>query len=298
MLVRIRQARHLHSFTHHLYLMVQSQLAAVGLLLVILSFAVLNNEDRYEFRLQFDHDAKAIEESIMLQNPASSWTDAFSPDNFLMIDNDPVDLVSITSCTGQDEDEIVTYHLVGTDFVLAGEEDLHDEIYDPFVYTFVRSDLDNELDGLGCVYTFHVYPTEDFASNEPIAAALCVALLFVLLVAGFYVFDAAWKRQQDKLSKLARNSNGVLATLFPRNIREKLVEEYEEGKDKHLTHEERLKKLVNDGNGHCKEAEDGLNDDGEDGAVILNQKSLAELFPEATVLFADIVGVSILVLAT
>ena len=79
----------------------------VGLLLVILSFAVLNNEDRYEFRLKFDHDAKAIEESIMLQDPASSWADAFSPDNLLMVDNDPVDLVAITSCTGQTEDEIV-----------------------------------------------------------------------------------------------------------------------------------------------------------------------------------------------
>ena len=177
-------------------------------------------------------------------------------------------------------------------FEFLGDGDMHDEIYDPFEHTFVRSDLDREMEGSlsGCVYMFRFYPSEDFATSASISAALSVLCLFVILVAGFYAFNTAWKQRNLKLASFARRSNGVLATLFPKAARDKLIEEFEGGKHKGLSHEEQLRRLIG-GEEKVTDLEDDDDDDGSESSVQINEKSIAELFPEATVFFADIAGV-------
>ena len=245
----------------------------MGLLLVIVSFAVLNNEERFEFITKFDHDTKTIEESVMLQSEPAFWLSAFSPENPLLVDVDPKDLVLTTSCP--DAEETATYQLAGTDAVLVGEGDMHDEVYNAFVHTFILSSPETSSIASGCVYTFHVYAAEDFSASGPMFASFGVCLLFVVLITGYYRFDAAWKQRNDKLIRFAQRSNGVLSTLFPKTVRDKLVQEYDQGKRKGVSHEQQLKKLV----------EGSVDDDerSEDGSIRLNEESIAELFPSATV---------------
>lgn len=103
-----------------------------------------------------------------------------------------------------------------------------------------------------------------------------VGVVFTFTVFIFFVYDRLVERRQRLLMRKTVQTHKIVSSLFPKNIRDRLLEEAEDS-DKHkksaglLAPNQRLKTF--------------LNGDGKE-----DQSVIADLFPHSTVLFADICG--------
>ena len=84
---------------------------------------------------------------------------------------------------------------------------------------------------------------------------------FVIVAIFFFVFDHLVKRRNNKVTVVAQRSDAVVRSLFPAAVRDRLMAD-DENSD--------LKKQV--------------------GAGKFRSRPIADLFPESTVMFADIAG--------
>lgn len=161
-----------------------------------------------------------------------------------------------------------------------------------------------------CYFTITAYPTQEgFAAyhgdNENAAAIWTSIVVCVILLAGsiFFVYDYAVQRRMMKTMSSAAKTNAVLASLFPSEVRDRLMgrkpkdsggnggdddnvpksvpmipqsttyrlKNYLAGEDGAIPSDEKVKEAL---------AEIDMHD----------TKPIAELFPNTTVLFADIAG--------
>jgi class 3 adenylate cyclase len=107
-----------------------------------------------------------------------------------------------------------------------------------------------------------------------------VAFTFVLVAIVFFIYDIFVQRRNEKLVASAAKSNAIVTSLFPENIRERLIGQNEIS-SKHTT-PQHLKSVLLDG-------VDGKALQGADGNL-KTTKPLADLFLDTTVMFADICG--------
>jgi class 3 adenylate cyclase len=172
-----------------------------------------------------------------------------------------------------------------------GEEDVHDTKYDDLMVVIPFYKFEDEKRALEteghCLYSFHVYPStkleEEYRSNLPIAMTVIVASTFIFLVGVFFMYDHFVHRRNNKMQKAVVKSNALVSTMFPANVRDRLFAEGE--KNKVTTNgKNRLKSYLATG------GVDAGEEDNEDDDDFYKTKPIADLFPEATVLFADIAG--------
>jgi hypothetical protein len=141
-----------------------------------------------------------------------------------------------------------------------------------------------------CVYRMHVYPTDRFfasVSNLPTVFTSVIAVSFVLMAVTFFMYDRFVRRRNEKVVVAAARSNAIVSSLFPSNVRDRLFEERDEEKRAlaRTQHSGRSKNALRgflDG----EEAELDPDDDGD----MYKTKPIADLFPNTTILFADIAG--------
>lgn len=158
-----------------------------------------------------------------------------------------------------------------------GPNDLHDPEYDYFAKTV---DFATSIDGVVAHLGFNVsvYPSEVFeednTDNSPRGYTLAVAgiLLFALTVFGIYDFFV--EKRQTMVMISASKSHAIINSLFPANVRDRLLEEQEV--------KEMDKKL---GNNYF-----GVSTVGANRQAMQSSKPIADLFAEATVMFCDIAG--------
>ena len=166
-----------------------------------------------------------------------------------------------------------TYLLRGPDALFLGEGDLHDTNYDDSGVSFDLSETDHKdyatTDG-HCLYSISVYPTPElkksFEGNTPKIFASVVAGTFLLMAISFLFYDAFVQRRNKKLVHNAARSNAIVTSLFPENVRDRLVSQEEKRVGS-------TKAKLNVGMGMSTEG-----------------VPIADLFLESTVMFADIVG--------
>jgi hypothetical protein len=169
-----------------------------------------------------------------------------------------------------------------------GVGDLHDNDFDSYERKLTFADLVNASDtayplaSSECPYAIRVYPSQQFydsyVTNSPISITLIVGGIFIFTAIMFVLYDRLVERRQQLLLRKATQSSAILASLFPKTIRDQLMAEAEENhtKDKgdgFRAPNHRLKSfLSNDG--------DAVDDK--------SQKPIADLFPHCSVLFADV----------
>jgi class 3 adenylate cyclase len=144
-----------------------------------------------------------------------------------------------------------------------------------------------------CVYTFAVYPTKEFEdeyhTNLPLLMTAVVATAFCFMILTFLAYDWFVQRRNQMVVGAAARANAILSTLFPKNIRDRLFAEKEKEEDKMASDElhgnkARLSNFIT-------EARDfNTEEDADDDDFMYKTKPIAELFPETTILFADISG--------
>jgi class 3 adenylate cyclase len=177
---------------------------------------------------------------------------------------EPVNVVLRNSCN-----QTFTYLVDGPDVYYTGEGDLHDHAFEADGLSFdlwQSNDPDFLTDPYHCRFSVDVYPTRQFqdshVSNTPKLFAAVIAGTFLMMIAAFVIYDLIVQRRNQKLVFNAARSNAIVTSLFPKNIRDRIVAQEE-----------------NDG-----AIGKNANKTGQKGPPI------ADLYLESTILFADVVG--------
>ena len=185
-----------------------------------------------------------------------------------------------------------TYLIEGPEAYFIGVGDLHDPKYDDTRIDADFSELytnPNVVNTPGhCIYSMTVYPTQDFedtyVSRTPEIFAGIMAGTFFLMIVVFLLYDIMVQVRNRKLVENAAQSNAFVSSMFPSNIRDRLLPGGEEREDAANGGKKSKGYLLGrTSKGQIKSFLDG----GKDAA---GTKPIADLFLETTIMFADISG--------
>jgi class 3 adenylate cyclase len=212
-----------------------------------------------------------------------------------------------------------------------GEGDLHDRDFTSMVQTLSFGDLFESVvlaPDLGdyCQYTLQVYPSteleSEYATNTPSIFLGVVVGTFVLFFCLFIAFNCVVEARHSKVLRLIRDSNAIVASLFPSNVRERLFQVTDQLDKSRVTFgtspsvEDVAVMLQGDSRGIESSDDDDVGyemtldeanittkhrlrsflREGDmplasyDGDPMNLPKPIADLYPNTTVLFADIAG--------
>lgn len=199
------------------------------------------------------------------------------------------ELVLSNTCDGT-----FTYTINGPEAIYKGPGDLHDTRYSslgvesPFA-PFLKHNFSDTSEH--CEYDVVVYPTvtldDSYHTNKPALYTSIVLLVFFFTAMVFLLYDYLVQQRQNKVMATAKRTNAIVSSLFPSNVRDRILRDAEEQAEI----ETREKKAF--GGAFAKNKfKDLLNEgDLEAGAAIRQStKPIADLYPEVTVMFGDIVG--------
>jgi class 3 adenylate cyclase len=190
-------------------------------------------------------------------------------------------LVLSSSCSP----DVFTYEINGAEVVPMGPGDLHDPTYDdmkvtvPFVsFEYDESSIPDDI----CISELRLslYPTEEFEesfyTNEAIYFTVGVIAIFASTSLVFCIYDVSVRRRQSKVMARVIRQDKIVSNMFPTAIRDRLY----------------ANKRQQDGdNNNSRGDPEGLDiDDDLDGGEMFGGAPLAELYPNVTVVFADIAG--------
>ena len=202
-----------------------------------------------------------------------------------------------------------TYQVSGGNASFVGYEDAHPRSFDSLVKTsnfapFLTTDFGEQ--GSQCTYTLSVYPSSEFYdvfyTNQPTVITAVVVIVFSLTAASFCLYDCAVHKRQRRVLAIAAQSEKILSILYPKSIRDRLFGT-QGGQQPVLEHRKPKKtKRKKDQASQDKQAaklklKTYLNDDAAnikfeslEAIDIYDSKPIADLFPNTTVMFADIAG--------
>jgi hypothetical protein len=123
---------------------------------------------------------------------------------------------------------VISYEINGPNVTFLGYGDLHDPNYDEFEHLAMLESYTSVVEGL-CFHEVHVYPSSIFAqnyvTNQPGVYASIVALSFFLMAVVIYVYDQMITKRQEKTMRSALRSGALVASLFPANVRDRLMDD-------------------------------------------------------------------------
>ena len=159
---------------------------------------------------------------------------------FLMNDILPENIYGIVCVMENNLGQVHTYEIRGPSTEYLGDEDLHDSKYDYLESSFdlvsymqesagpeSRSFTAAGVNGQFLNYTLRIYPTDDFkeifVTGEATKDAIGVAMVFVVAICIFLVYDCCVQRRQTIVMERAVRATAVVSSLYPENIREHII---------------------------------------------------------------------------
>lgn len=141
-----------------------------------------------------------------------------------------------------------------------------------------------------CHFDLLIYPNDEFAdlyrSHAPIMWAVIVLVSFLSVAALFFAYDLWMQKKHKKTLAEKKRAQAVVTSLLPKHVGDKLMEEQamvDSSKKRKL-------KQATAWNAQPDRTYSGIPDSGQETRE--NSKPIADLFPSATIMFADIVGKS------
>lgn len=133
-------------------------------------------------------------------------------------------------------------------------------------------------------YSLSIYPTtaleESFRNSIPLIFGIIVAGTFVLMAAIFLIYDLFVRRRNSVVTDAAVRSEAIVTSMFPSNFRDRLYEDAVNGKLNELsTTTKDLSSFLQSGE-----------KDSQAHGKFSTSKPIADLFPETTIMFADLAG--------
>ena len=180
--------------------------------------------------------------------------------------------------------DVYTFKINGHEPDPVGLGDKHDDKYRSMGRSASFADVmtvdDGSPDGIKlnqekCTYTMTSYPTDvmhdDFQTSLPALITFAVGAVFAFTFLMFIWYDRLVERRQNLVLQRAEQTTAIVQSLFPKGVADKLIQETRDF-DPLASKNQRLNKFLN----------------GDDQGM----KTIADLFPECTVMFADISGMS------
>ena len=176
--------------------------------------------------------------------------------------------------------EPFTYQIDGPYVTYQGGGDRHETKYDSYETMSRLVDLKSfalqdsaysgaPIDVEFCPYTLHIYPSDtmkaDFVSRDATLFLVAVLLIFLFTSCVFFAYDWYVEKRQYRTKSVALRSSEIVTSLFPSEVLSHLYES--------------TKRLTNSTNS-ADEIVAGAN----------FASPIAQVYPQTTVLFADIVG--------
>jgi hypothetical protein len=189
--------------------------------------------------------------------------------------------------------EVFSFEVNGPEVTYLGDGDHHDKEYDDMVrmtefsiFKHIEEDTDEDH-GEACDYFLYIYPSDtlhgSYTTNAPGIYTAAVVLIFVVTSLVFFFYDTLVSQRQNKVLNTANRTNEIVASLFPENVRDQIFAENDtgnvKGKLKPLGGKQGLKSFLEEG----AAAEENVHAYGD-------SKPIADLFPNTTIMFADING--------
>jgi hypothetical protein len=199
-----------------------------------------------------------------------------------------------------------TYLLNGPEAIFVGMGKQHESKYDEYVrtYSFAENALydGNDTTRAHCEFTISVVPTQTFEetyfTSGPLIFAIVVVMTFLFTTFVFAVYDWMVYRRQKKLLSTAERTSAIVSSLFPKDVHDRIMADADE-----KVRQEQQAAAAQSSKGfrgpssaknRLKGFLDGANHEEEDvetdGISIFKTKPIADLFPEVTVMFTDLVG--------
>jgi len=193
--------------------------------------------------------------------------------------------------------QFASYQIDGSDATFLGLDDFHsaeyEEMYEEIdVAQYMRNNASAETRTFTSVdlstafinYKIRVYPTDGFkdvyVTNAAQVEAISIGSTFIVAMIIFIIYDCCVERRQRIVLDRAVKSTALVSTLFPENVRERVINDGDKRKG-------RGKGLVGAAPQSNRVAFKASN-------VSANQMiggpPIAEKFPETTVFFADLAG--------
>jgi class 3 adenylate cyclase len=225
-----------------------------------------------------DNDASTKRTAVAVLHAVINWASYFQ--EILPPNVEGLVLVLDNGCDGT-----FTYRIQGLEVRSIGFGDHHRSEYDYMerstslrkglqIAAGTRLGLRLDYGDSGCRYDLRVYPSHEFYNeyntNTPAVMTVAVAMVFVFTALMFLVYDRLVERRQSLVLRKAAQSNAIVSSLFPKNVRDQMMQE----KGSEMAQNNRLKSFLK---GDSKDEDAGL-------------QPIADLFPHCTVLFADISG--------
>jgi len=205
-----------------------------------------------------------------------------------------------------------TYQINGPSVEYLGRGDMHDLAYEDHGITSNFFNLRSfavgssmysgpPLDSEFCPFQLRVYPSDDmynnYATNDPIIFTVAAVMIFVFTSLIFCLYDCTVQRRQRLVLNMAEKSTAIVSSLFPEQVREQLAEAVVSKMKKHqkagLTanqqSQRRMQTFLEEGDLADKE---GFDENTAANSSSPSALPIASLYPETTVMFADIAGMS------
>ena len=195
----------------------------------------------------------------------------------------------IVAVVEDDCGNVISFELSSGKAKFLGYGDFHNTDFDEYVQVTKNIELYDEEDvEYLCGHRLYLYPTatlkEAYTTNSVGIYAAIIGIAVALILA-FAVYDYLVTKRQKKTMQSAMKTRAIVSSLFPEKIARKLVNEAcesnEDGKKAKtfLNARAKLETIMH------KET-DLENQE----PLYKDTKPLAELFPEATIMFGDLVG--------
>jgi class 3 adenylate cyclase len=204
-----------------------------------------------------------------------------------------------------------TFEVRGPEVTFLGQGDLHDTHYSEYQATSDFATTATAHHG-ECAFSITVYPSDqlwnDFhQTNDPVFWAVFVGLIFVLFGIVFFIYDLFVQKRTCAATTAAAKSNEIVSSLFPAEIRDRLFGNDGKKVNKNSDSPElpeskyRLKDYLKDeeeneakksisSDSDSEEGDKKILTPNDTGADMYDTKPIADLFPNTTVMFADIAG--------
>jgi class 3 adenylate cyclase len=125
-----------------------------------------------------------------------------------------------------------------------------------------------------------------YSSSRAEIFAAILAAVFVVTGMVFFVYVQYVQQRQNKVMATALRTNAIVSSLFPSNVRDRILKEAEEQVEREMSHaspfvhaKHRLKSFLEDEPEDARKSTD-----------VFSTKPIADLFPETTLMIADMVG--------
>ena len=117
---------------------------------------------------------------------------------------------------------------------------------------------------------------DDYHDNLPVAFCLLAASVFVVIALSFLYYDFFVQRRNTKIVDAAARTNAIVLSLFPKQVRDKLLHKSEETEPGNVRPAKKIKGFLQSG--------DFSSSDEEVTSSSFKSTPIAELFPDTTVM--------------